>query len=767
MVVSQSPEAVAGFRQLSTLQEQVTQDLTKNPDDSAALALRGEIRLNAGQLAPAYADLRRALELNPAPETRRQLLGSLLEGLRIDFATYRQSADEIERFIETPEQRGNYYRLLAAGLQQAGERQAAFDVYLKLAAADAGTAPLLRLSEDLSVRRDRWVQAQLGELYAQASAADKAEFDRKLERQWEELRASEDADRVRAFLTQIGRQPIADDVRRRLVELLLPEGYTLEVEHELCLLERSSRPELAGFATAHLAAQLLQAGCVEEAAAAVARLGGRFADVVCLENRTGKQWAEIWADDPKLQAQRAAAAPWPAGPLVAEKVTGEPASSNYRISIPLEGRRGPFFDDRFLAIDQRQQRILGLDGLGREVWELPNNGLNVYFNATGLRARALNHLVLLASATQVLAVDTLGTPEDRKPRPIWRESLVEGFSGDHNNAIGNVRQVPLPGGGFKIVAYGQNNQPLGELGVIQPNCICVQRGRLLLGLDPRNGQLLWQRFDAPRGGELFGDDEFVFVMAPQATEALVYRISDGQHVGNRPVPAANVRLKHFDRYVLSWAQAEENQVLSLLDVWSQKVVWKHAFALGSRLNLVQDEDVAILEPGGRFATVRLQDGQMALDSKLDANGPARQIFVLRSREFDILLSGTIAVNQPTERAYAFGNSNIVFTGTATCFQRFTGEKLWDRQLITQGLDLSLPPDLPLLIFATRHQKTNGTWDYQLQCLDKRTGKTILDLKDAGVMNILEASGDRTQKRVALSLFGQTTLQYQFTFLQKE
>jgi hypothetical protein len=657
--------------------------------------------------------------------------------------------------------------LLAAGLHQIGEHQAAFDAYLRLAAADAGAAPLQRLTEALAVRRDRWVRAQLSVLYSQASAADKADMDRKLRQHWDAVREANDPDRVRTFLKQINQQPVAEDARRRLVELLLPQGYTLEVENQLRMLQRSSRPEVAAFATGHLAQELLRAGHPADAMHPLQNLEGRFADVVSLGDKTGRQLAEQLRADPKLLAQTAEAAPWPTGLIEAEQKTTEPAGGSFRMLVPIKGRREPFFADRTVAIDQRHQQIVGCDGLGQELWHLSNNGLNLYFNFNaGLHARTHNHLLLLAASTQVLAIDTLGTTPDGEPRTLWKESLVEGSTGDFNNGIASVQQIMLPGGGVRVVALGQSGQPLGELGLIQDDCVCLSRGRFLLALEPLTGQLLWQRYDAPRGGELFGDDEFLFVIPPQKNEALVYRISDGQQVGTRPVPAATVRLLAFDRFVLSWSQADEKQVLTLLDVWDQKEVWKQEAALGSKVTLVEGEDVALLEPSGRFRLVRIQDGKASLDSQLELGGPIRHVQVLRSRDHDVVLAGTLVPNQVENRIFAFGHGNSVFNGTAFCFDRMSGKQLWGHPVPNLGLDSATPRNIPVLVFGTRLQKTNGVQEYHVQCLDKRTGRVVLDERKPGLMTTMEVVGNRSEKRVSLTILGQNSAQYDLNFTDK-
>ena len=55
-------------------------------------------------------------------------------------------------------------------------------------------------------------------------------------------------------------------------------------------------------------------------------------------------------------------------------------------------------------------------------------------------------------------------------------------------------------------------------------------------MDPRNGETLWVRQDFPPGCDIFGDDEYVFVLAPDREEATLLRALDGEVLGTRKVP---------------------------------------------------------------------------------------------------------------------------------------------------------------------------------------------------------------------------------------
>ncbi len=98
-------------------------------------------------------NLRRAYQLVADERTRELLRESLLEGLRTDFAGYRGKTEEIERLLDDPAQRATYLRLMADGLQKAGQRREAMDQYLRLVELDRGDRGMEVIDRSLSVRR--------------------------------------------------------------------------------------------------------------------------------------------------------------------------------------------------------------------------------------------------------------------------------------------------------------------------------------------------------------------------------------------------------------------------------------------------------------------------------------------------------------------------------------------------------------------------------------------------------------------------------------
>ena len=187
-VISQSARWLEAFYQVQHLQTLVDQRLEQNADDPWVLENQALLLIDQGRPGDALRPLRRALQLYPAAAPRRQavqtlLVDTLLQALHEDFDANSELAAEVDRLIEQPEQREEYLRLMANGLERSGQHMRAFAVYLEIAQSREiqprpGQADYLEdhmqsLGRDLQVRRDRWLKGVFDRLLTLASDDDR------------------------------------------------------------------------------------------------------------------------------------------------------------------------------------------------------------------------------------------------------------------------------------------------------------------------------------------------------------------------------------------------------------------------------------------------------------------------------------------------------------------------------------------------------------------------------------------------------------------
>jgi outer membrane protein assembly factor BamB len=739
-VISQGADYLACFHQTEGLQDQVAAALRANPEDAQALALDGEILLDQARLAEAAAQLRRSLAANGAdPRTRDLLFDALLEGLRLDFAQHREDAAELEGLISRPEQWDQYLRVAADGFQSAADSLAAFDSYLRLAGLKLDPSALGPGGPGLSVRRDRWVQARLAGL-RQAARPDEVErMDALLATRLEAATAKGTADEVRAFLRYFGSHPLADGARRQLLERLGEVESAIEIETLLRRLAESSDPDRAAPALARLADLLARRDRPATAASYYARLARDYSEVNCGDGRTGAQVvAELPADEGpgRFLPQ---SDPYPEGVVAVDRTDrGLNTLRGFTIELIVEDgdRRAPVS----LEVDQQAQVLAGRDASGRVVWRALVGGdarqqnLLAFQGFGSIRARMHGHVLVASFGSQAVAIDTLSVDSQGLATVLWRTDRSAASSEiNFFNGIQRMQMAVPWGGRPRMVVTDGAGQPLGVLGPLTDDYVCLPKGRTLEALDPLSGERLWVRQGVDPGSHFFGDREVVIVAPSDAGQAQVLRALDGAVLGECAVPAASERMATLGRNLVLWSTANGQTRLLLRDPWGARDLWSRAFALGAKAAFLGLEAVGVLEPEGQFTLLDLADGRPLVQAKLEREPSLSEIHLLATADRYILVA-----NNPFQQdegvlnvsPVPMVNDQAIVHGHVYGFDRATGEQVWSAKVENQGLIPDQPDHLPVLVFACsqgRRDAQNANSQVAvgvLLCLDKRTGRVL-------------------------------------------
>ena len=767
-VLSQSVDRVEVYPQLEPLMRQVAEILEKQPDDPRALAQRGEIRLYEGKLAEAVGDLRRSYELQVDPHTRELLVAALLEGLTTDFAKYVASLDEVDRLATEPRERVQLLRLMAAGLQSQGNRRAAFDAYLKLTDPALGPPDLDRIGRSATARRDRLVQAGLKTLVEASDATERAAMDEAISARMSAALATPGPVALRDFLRYFGGLPHGEsnwggDVREQLADRLVTGGVWLEAETVLRGLEQSSQAAQRRVGVARLAQMLARAGRADDAAPYVQRLQTEWADAICVDGKTGAQLAEEMRRD-NAALQVGAGSNWPTGAI--EQTTNDrPTPPTQYYPAELQGSRDLAGSGFTVELAQDRQSILGRDGNGQTRWRVaisdPTGQLPNMINPQVLQARSAGHLVIVSMGQHIAAIDTLADAKSGVAKIIWMRELGENLPGVPIQTGVQVRQMELPWGQRRNLisdAFGRN---VGWLGPITANYFCIQRGRELSALDPLTGEVVWVRHDVDQGSEVFGDDDMLYLVAPNETEAVVLRGLDGAEQDKRLVPPANHRVAALGRHLVSWETGDMRESFHLVDPWDDKEIWRRDFASGSKAFQLGQQVLAVVEPEGRFALVNLADGNLLVDAPIEPEPQLSDVFLLASPTRWVLFTNRFFPNHQggiSIHPLPTGFNSPLINGLAYGFDRANGQKVWGAVTIDkQGLPLEQPSEVPIITMASRiyerkAPRTGSTAPYtSVFCLDKRNGQIAYKDRFEGHIGVIESVADPVKHTVELKL----------------
>lgn len=796
-VVSQGPDGLEVFYQLDGLRAVADSRLAANPEDAEALAFRGEILLDEGKRAEAVAALRRSLELAAEPRTRDLLRDALFEGLRDDFAAHRGLTPEIERLIDAPADRATYLRLMAAGHQSVQDYGAALEGYLALAGVDDLKGQTERLSKALSVRRDRWLQAQLAGLREAAPDDFRTQIDQAVEARRQAAIEAGTPEALQRFLDAYGNQPAAAAARKELIARLARAGRLLEAELLLREQERSADPGAAAAAVAETAEMLRASGKAADAAVYYRRLAGELADVSCREGKTGRQIVHALPPESDVAKLLGDASAWPVGRVELAKSQAPPPQTSFhgRFVLSFDNSPEPFFSDTTVLFDQNRRMLLGYDAYGRELWKplaMTRAGVNpnVFFayNRGLSRVNVQGHLMVLSMGFMIQAFDMLGGPGAEGPKLLWTQDLTDSGLADPSNpfGMGGIQLFQLRQ--MQLARYQRG--PNTGLGPVTERFVCFQRLRHVTAVDAVTGEVLWVRSDVPPGSDLFGDEERIFAVPPGKPYALVLRALDGQMLGKRdlprvlrrearPVPAdpnvpalpaadedgeEAVEVFPFQQFcigtigrnLLIWRPEGDKFLLELFDVWEQKNVWgPHAFDSSAKYARAGQEAVGVMESSGWFTLIALADGRQLVREQLEPEPSLQGIYLLRLRgQYFLVAHCPNRPGVPVQPSQPLPGTQFgpVASGRVYGFSP-EGAKLWKApvEVEQQQLLLSQPSGLPVLVFASqvyeRRAGGGGSFHVAVLAIDKRSGRKVCDEKFTNSSGVFELSGDPQKNTV--------------------
>lgn len=711
-VISQSPLMLDKFEQLDALQKRNEAALAKNPNDASALRELAEIKSAAGDKAESIRMLKRAHEIAPDDVSTQQMLAeNLLAALAKDYATYRGDVPLVSKLIHTREEQIELLRIDAAGHDTADNRVAAWDAYLRLADFLAEEPAYLNIGDDYTVRSDRWVASHLGAIWSVASAQEQRTLKRKVAARMPTLENLRTSAETRHFLAHLGELPEAADVRLMLAKFLISQKRPQEAEIELLQLAVGKDD-----ASKTAATELL------------AKLATR-------------------ADRP-LDALKSG---WPKGQVKVELVSNkaaEPPQDRTRSPHFMLERQNGYRQLRveqdilprissiqwFVALDVPE--IIARDAFGNDVarWTLDQNRFIGQRETNVAHGARLGHLLFFTLGNQVMAIDSRQEGANADSELLWPSRSPDDFSLSSirvRRALAASQRTSRP-----VVYHAYSNRKRimgaaanmgGALGPATPSGVVVQEQDELKCVAPLTGVMLWTRSDIPAGCELFGDGELAFAADVGNHVAYVLRLSDGQLLGKRDIPAAEW-LTTSGRQIaqISFNSGRKKAQVTITDIWSQKTIYQGEFSAMARFSVVEPNYVAVVEPSGAFHLIDVADGRMMIDDKVDVGTDLQSLQTLRcGDDLYLFVSGPVQgknIGPPLDYP--------IVNGSVYAFDLKSGKALWPSPAVVRnrGVMLQQPSEIPVLVFADRQlirdSATGGGSKLRLLCLDRRTGQTL-------------------------------------------
>lgn len=735
-IYSQTAAEVAAFASLEDQNRNIEERLAMDPDDAEALALRGEQRLHLGDVSGGITDLRHSLSMMDNSRVRALLASTLIEGLRVDFAAYRDAADEINDLVRDPSERAMFLRLLADGLQDSGDTVAAFRAYLGFAGENI-TEPVRDGDGDKRlVRPDRWILGRLSDLYSQADDSVEEELDELMAATTASAVQAGDVDQLRDLSVMLPSAVNTQRLRLALVDHLDQEHNASEMELQLLRLHGSEDRDVRSGATARLLKLYLDEGQTNPVPTLTAQLAGPFADEVCLDGLTGAELLADWEGDAKRQAVLHPPPVWPLGHIEIDDNQRRSRPQYYAIEHlgPMSGilRGWNFF------LDPNRNQLRAFDEQGASRWDVPigQSGRGNQAGSGDVRCvRTLGRLVLLVTNDEFFVIDALA--EQEQPRILVSDQLFRPEDDQANTfiqiRIGGARRNAL-GGGLRnqFRTNRVDGRVNGNVGPLLAGGLVYQQGSTIRAVDPLTGNEFWQREspEVPAGAEIMADDEFVVLWPRDRDTVIVLRAADGSRVGPALLPRGVLNPQpdgDWGRCVVFEEDEREGAVVSkrlaLFDPVSQEFRWERRFPDLLEWTVVDGRDFAVLREGGRFTLIDGRTGQERFETQLE-DEIARTMFVERLDDQVLVMTASTPPDDKQIQPWQELDFPIVH-GQVTLFNLDDGQAVWSRRVEHQMYVRHLPGRWPLLAFAANisEPKTRETYTSVL-LLNRATGEVL-------------------------------------------
>lgn len=777
-IISHGANFLTSFHQVEHLREVTQALLAKNPQDVKGLRYKIMLHLQDEQYREALEASLTAQRLYPNNAPIRTLLTrSVLRAFDRDFANTHQLAADLGGFMQNQPQYGEYLRRLSNGYGELGDHRRAFEALL----AFASQADVERSAHEEMVlnggatlaSNDRWIRQQAADLFALAAeAGDQAllnQLRQQIQATGQAKLDSGDWTGLSRFLDQFSDYPDESKFQLAYARHLYEKGEYLATQIMLSRLPTDMDRPAQGAARALLAQTLLRAKAFEQAAVLFHELNDQYNDIVVWNDLTGAELFDTVSPSANIRVS-AATHSWPYGEVDVESATDNSPSNNYPI-VPFNSRQGVFGTKVAPYVRYMTSGLTITNESGRLVTRasLQRSGQTVFVRSSSqptlIRAHSLGHLMIVSKGDEVLAIDGMGSVADPRRNVLWRVSTVVGQPGQRRTVSAKSAFHPWSSKEVRIVGPVINGNLVGVVGAVNAHGVCFTRGDNVVSVDPISGREQWVHHNVGAGCDLFGDEEYLFVVRDREDEALVLRTIDGSAVGQKKVPKLTNRWATFGRNILAWENLEltENEpprrTAWIYDAWTDEQLWRASYTRDARGVVFDDDKVAIFEPAdGILQVISLRDGRQILTQQLPHASRSIDHLVVRSVGDRLLVMLNEVPRSGRSSAQPPVSTNAIANGKLYCLDG-EGQLVWPFPVVLDRYYFveEQPSHSPVIVFHRMGQVNlrSAKRYYSVLAIDLRNGRALVDehITSAGQRPMF-CTVDADQNRVTLRFTNQ-------------
>jgi outer membrane protein assembly factor BamB len=759
-IVSQSAGELIGFAPMEAIEQQIAR-LTMDPMDAQGLALRGELRLHQGEQVAGLADLRESLKRKPDPHVKLVLATALLAGLRSDPTLVRERVAELETLTDDPQQKNEFLSLYSQSLESMGDRRGAFTQLIRLADTAQYLDSLNNVEAGYSVRADRFVRGRMLEMYRSAKPEERKDLDQAIEQL---IRANSAAlgqvDHLERFLKFFTGQHSAEAA---LLREVVDDANPLRRELLKPFL-RSGDTAVAAQATALLCRELVKDSEWVSALPLVRRLNSEFADLMCLEGKTGRSLAGEWSLQGDLPQLLKPTSVWPEGAIDVRR--NQRDATTQRASIPGDviSRTGSLLEGWSFETDVGGMLLLARDASGVVRWKLPLPSEGEFSDSdmrnvpVSCQIQIRNNWIVVSRLAYFVVIDASANPA---PRIVWQQLLKPpGVS------MAELMQQQLRARGFRNGRFtSRTSGILGRVVGLTGETVIFTSGSKLLAHELETGRMAWSRQEASFADiEAAADDRTLAVLTQGRSggNMILLRTLDGSVISRKAPQLGSPIWTRGSRQLVRRSIGGKT-LFELRDLEANEAVWNHECVDDTQVVVVDNEDVAFLEASGALQMFRLADKQERYRAELPLKGGTPEknlLLVQRSADQDIIMGGE-SYRHRVGQFLPFEGVNpqpvAAFDGFVCAVSRTNGKVLWTTPVEKVAFDKTQPSSLPVLVLASRQLDGRNAGNPFLQrfrmvadVIDKRTGLKIYSSDESAPQLAPSLEPDSENRRIVVN-----------------
>ncbi len=498
-------------------------------------------------------------------------------------------------------------------------------------------------------------------------------------------------------------------------------------------LARSASPTDAAHATERLARLMREFKLPADAAYYYRQLERRFGAVPWKDGQTCAQFVASLRSAGNFPDAPPPVLDWPADAVRVERM-----GAIYQQTVPQQlsslGSPLPFFDTHRFEVEPGTGRLEVIDGLTDELhWSLPlRNKAGTAEGGFALAQAAAHHLTL----SQRGVIHSL-SPVDRQvlwTRPLENRGAAQQYFGRNQTPL----QPMLTAHNLsrRVANAGMPPAAGAPLGIATDEFVSFQGRRSMTVLDALTGEICWTYTGVRPDTQTLGGEEIVYLRPADKQNPLALRAADGRRLEVKNLNETMDQAVHVvgDNFVL-WNLGGGKEGLRLFDPIAGKDLWTVELAKATRLSLLENNRMAVLEPSGKFALVDLSTGErrnMATIAAEDLKGKSDVYALADHINVYLILNNNPGMNANFYQ-YPENVPYVRVNGQIMAFEAATGKQRWKHAAQGQSLMLERMTFSPFLVFVSRElerNRNNPFGSLHLLAIDKLSGVKLLDEKSS-------------------------------------